>query len=308
MIAAGVALFLVDLARNFRFAIDGQRRQRLERRHARVAAERHVLRRAAFRSVTSREPLWDQPEPRRRGRGRPLLPARRADRRARDARHEPARRAAAVPAAACPGPSWPPFVAALFTAAFFLLLTVKLDAARDRVRRRRGRDDRCAGCGRPIRGPIACAGRHRRRHQAAGLRDAARVAFVVGDGRADARRRVAVRRARLLLSLPLDRVAAGRGRRRTRCPRRAIRWLAAGCLALASSAAIAREPRARRAVDAPRHRGRAAASLIALCAAFARRRSTRGASRRSRRGNRATARSCTVIVASQGVLRRWSSC
>ena len=42
-IAAGVALFLFDLARNFRFTIEHQRRQCVERRHVGVAAERSLL-------------------------------------------------------------------------------------------------------------------------------------------------------------------------------------------------------------------------------------------------------------------------
>ena len=75
MIAAGVALFLFDLARNFRFAVGRQRRQRLERRHARVAADRTLLACAASRRDEPRAAVG-RPEARDGRRGRRALTCR----------------------------------------------------------------------------------------------------------------------------------------------------------------------------------------------------------------------------------------
>jgi cytochrome c oxidase subunit I+III len=123
MIAAGVALFLIDLARNFRFAID---------HHAGNVWNAGTLEwlptgRYAVRSipkVTSREPLWDQPalaeEVEAGGYFLPGAPTGGLE------------TIVGSPLEARPqyllqltGPSWMPIGSAAFTAAFFLLLTLK---------------------------------------------------------------------------------------------------------------------------------------------------------------------------------------
>ena len=74
--------------------------------------------------VTSREPLWDQPNL-VEDVERALVPARSADRRARDHRHLAGRGAAAIYHPDAGAPAGRLSLAAVFTAAFFLLLTVK---------------------------------------------------------------------------------------------------------------------------------------------------------------------------------------
>ena len=130
MIAAGVALFLIDLARNFRFAIERSRGQRLECRDAGVAADRTCT---GTRSI----PEGDEPRAavgpagaRGGSRSRRPFPAR--ARRPAAWRRSSARRSSARPqyVLQLTGPSWMPIGAAAFTAAFFLLLTVKQALAR----------------------------------------------------------------------------------------------------------------------------------------------------------------------------------
>jgi cytochrome c oxidase subunit I+III len=123
MIAAGVLVFLVDLARNFRMAMEDNAGNvwnagTLEWLPNGVYATRSIP------IVRSREPLWDQPrladdvEA-----GRYYLPGSATGERETivtspvDATPQWLLR--------LPMPGWPPFIAALFTAAFFLLLTVK---------------------------------------------------------------------------------------------------------------------------------------------------------------------------------------
>ena len=124
MIAAGVIVFLVDFARNFRIAIAKNagnvwNAPTLEW----LPTGNYSIR--SIPIITSREPLWDQ-----RGlaadveAGRYYLPGPATGRRetlltsALDARPEYVLQ--------LPGPGWTPFIAAAGTAAFFLLLTVKL--------------------------------------------------------------------------------------------------------------------------------------------------------------------------------------
>ena len=106
-----------------------------------------------------------------------------------------------------PGYGWTPLLAAVFTAGFFMLLTVKLVTLA------------------LVSGVLAVAViliwmwssdpkphapcRDRPRHQGADLCVRAALAFVVGDGGAAAGRRLALSRLRVLLSLSLDRLAAG---------------------------------------------------------------------------------------------------
>ena len=75
--------------------------------------------------VTSREPLWDQPEPGEDVEaGRYYLPGAPTGR--RETIVTSPIEGAPQYVLRLPGPGWPPFLAAVFTAAFFLLLTVKL--------------------------------------------------------------------------------------------------------------------------------------------------------------------------------------
>jgi cytochrome c oxidase subunit I+III len=125
MIAAGVALFLFDLARRLRFSFeenagDVWRAGTLEWLPTGSYGTRSIP------YVTSREPLWDQPNLSKEvENGRHFLPG----------SHTGGRETIVTsPIEAHPQyilqipgePSWSPFLAALFTAAFFMLLTIKL--------------------------------------------------------------------------------------------------------------------------------------------------------------------------------------
>ena len=124
-------------------------------------------------------------------------------------------------------------------------------------------------------------GRHRRRHQAADLRDRPALAFVVGDGRADAGRGLALSRLRLLLSLPLDRLAAGLAAAGAASPAPLWPLLSALLLVASSGLLVARRPRAAgrtrrtrplRAADRARPSSRLSArSAIEVLGALARR-------------------------------------
>jgi cytochrome c oxidase subunit I+III len=124
MIAAGVALFLFDLARNFRPAIEDNAGNiwnagTLEW----LPSGRYATRSIPF--VWSREPLWDQPNLARNvEEGRYYLPGAPTGR--RETIVTSPIHAEPQYLLQMPGPSWPTFLAALFTAACFLLLTVKL--------------------------------------------------------------------------------------------------------------------------------------------------------------------------------------
>ena len=128
MIAAGVLLFLVDLAAQLSASPGGQRRQCLASRHARMAADRRFIRhpqhpvgdRAASRCGTIRI------SPKQVERGRYFLPGTCTG--GRETLVTSAVEAVPQYVLQVPGPSWRSFFAAVFTAAFFLLLTVKLVA------------------------------------------------------------------------------------------------------------------------------------------------------------------------------------
>ena len=124
MIAAGVAVFLVDVARNFRFAVNESAGNvwnagTLEW----LPTGNYSVR--SIPIITSREPLWDQP-----GladavvAGRYYLPGSATGR--RETLLTSAVEAQPQFLLQLPGPGWTPFLAAVGTAAFFLLLTVKL--------------------------------------------------------------------------------------------------------------------------------------------------------------------------------------
>ena len=184
-----------------------ERRQRLERRHARMAADRQLRHAQHPASSTSREPLWDQPNLAEEVEaGRYYLPGTPTGGR-ETLVTSPLDAHAAVPAAAARRRAGRRSSRRSFTAAFFLLLTVKLVVAAVVCGVDRGRRDRCAGCGSSIPGrthpPVDIGG---------GIAlpvyvDRARVAFVVGDGRADAGRRLDLRLRGLLLSLSVDGVS-----------------------------------------------------------------------------------------------------
>jgi len=124
LIAAGVLLFLVDVARRFRFAVEGNAGNvwnagTLEWLPSGLYGTRCIP------LVTSREPLWDQPDLARDVEaGAYYLPCPVTGVRetlitsARDARPQYVLR--------LPFPSWPPILAALFIAVFFYMLTLKL--------------------------------------------------------------------------------------------------------------------------------------------------------------------------------------
>ena len=90
-------LFLVDLARNFRFTVEDDAGNvygggTLEWLPTGLYSTRSIP------VVRSREPLWDDPKLARGRRGGPLFPPQLRHRPARDAHHQPAPRRAAIPA------------------------------------------------------------------------------------------------------------------------------------------------------------------------------------------------------------------
>jgi cytochrome c oxidase subunit I+III len=123
MIAAGVAVFLIDLARNFRVAMEDNagnvwRAGTLEWLPTGVYGTRSIP------IVETREPLWDQPGLAEDVKaGRYYLPGIAAG--ARETIMTSVIEAQPQWLLRMPMPGWPPFIAAIFTAAFFLLLTVK---------------------------------------------------------------------------------------------------------------------------------------------------------------------------------------
>ncbi|HEX7054322.1 MAG TPA: cbb3-type cytochrome c oxidase subunit I [Burkholderiales bacterium] len=124
MLAAGVALFLFDLARKFRMASEASAGNVWNAGTLEWLPNGNYASRS-IPVVASREPLWDQPNLARDvAQGRYYLPGAATGRRetivssALDAEPQFLLR--------MPDPGWAPVVAAGFTAAFFLLLTVKL--------------------------------------------------------------------------------------------------------------------------------------------------------------------------------------
>jgi cytochrome c oxidase subunit I+III len=123
MIAAGVLLFLIDLARNFRMAMEDNAGNvwnagTLEWLPNGVYASRSIP------IVASREPLWDQPGLAQDVEaGRYYLPGTATG--GRETIMTSVMEATPQWLLRMPMPGWAPFVAAVFTAAFFLLLTVK---------------------------------------------------------------------------------------------------------------------------------------------------------------------------------------
>jgi Heme/copper-type cytochrome/quinol oxidases, subunit 1 len=123
MIGAGVALFVFDLARNFRFAVEGTAGNvygggTLEWLPTGLYSTRSIP------VVRSREPLWDQPDLARDvDEGRYFLPGTATG--LRETIITSPIRAEPQYLQIMPGPSAWPLLGALFTAGFFLLLTVQ---------------------------------------------------------------------------------------------------------------------------------------------------------------------------------------
>ena len=122
VIAAGVLVFIIDLARNFRFGEGGPENPwnagTLEFLPNDVYSTRSIP------HVTSREPLWDQPNLAREvEQGLHYLPN--APTGGRETIVTSPIEATPQYVIQMPGPSWTHLAAAAFTAAFFLLLTIK---------------------------------------------------------------------------------------------------------------------------------------------------------------------------------------
>ncbi|MEE1610061.1 cbb3-type cytochrome c oxidase subunit I [Microvirga sp. CF3016] len=123
MIAAGVAIFLVDLARNFRFASEDNAGNVWNAGTLEWLPNGNYATRS-IPAVASRDPLWDQPNlPKDVEDGRYYLPGTATG--GREALVTSPFDARPQYILQIPGPGWQPVLAAVFTAAFFLLLTVK---------------------------------------------------------------------------------------------------------------------------------------------------------------------------------------
>jgi len=124
MFAAGVLVFLVDLIRNLRPTVtqpvgDVWKGASLEWMHNHIYGPRSVP------LVESRDPLWDQPDLSDESKaGRHYLPGTITGR--RETIVTSAVEATPQALLRLPGPGWSPLLAAVFTAGFFMLLTVKL--------------------------------------------------------------------------------------------------------------------------------------------------------------------------------------
>jgi cytochrome c oxidase subunit I+III len=123
LIAAGVALFVVDVARRFRLSFEANAGNVWNAGTLEWLPSGNYSARS-IPIVASREPLWDQPGLARDVEaGRYYLPGAPTGR--RETIVSSPVEAAPQFVMRMPAPGWPPVIAAWFTAAFFLLLTVK---------------------------------------------------------------------------------------------------------------------------------------------------------------------------------------
>jgi cytochrome c oxidase subunit I+III len=123
MFAAGVLVFLVDLARNLRPSIS-EHAGNVWQAGTLEWLPNHVFGIRSMPTVTSREPLWDQNNLEKSVEvGRWYLP--RSATGWRETLVTSPIEAVPQYVLRLPGPGWPPLIAAVLTAAFFLLLTVK---------------------------------------------------------------------------------------------------------------------------------------------------------------------------------------
>ncbi|RVJ76890.1 cytochrome c oxidase subunit I [Sinorhizobium medicae] len=125
VLAAGILVFLVDLAAKFRIG-----NRAVENPWGAGTLEwlpNDVYSTRSIPHITSREPLWDRPSlPQEVRDGHHYLPS--APTGWRETIVTSPIHARPQYVIQMPGPGWPPFLAAVFTAAFFLLLTVKMVA------------------------------------------------------------------------------------------------------------------------------------------------------------------------------------
>jgi cytochrome c oxidase subunit I+III len=123
MFAAGVAVFLIDLVRNLRPGLSDHAGN-LWKAGTLEWMPNHPFGLRSIPAVTSRQPLWDQPDLEKSvDAGRWYLPN--AVTGGRETIVTSPIEAIPQYLLRLPGPGWPPFFAAILTAAFFLLLTVK---------------------------------------------------------------------------------------------------------------------------------------------------------------------------------------
>ena len=124
ILAAGVLLFVIDLIRNFRLGRGGEAGNPWNAGTLEWLPSDNYQTRSIPR-VTGRDPLWEQPGLAQQIEdGRWYLPGAPTGR--RETLVTSAVEAEPQYVAIVPGPSWPTVLAALFTAAFFLLLTVQM--------------------------------------------------------------------------------------------------------------------------------------------------------------------------------------
>lgn len=125
LLGLGVLLFLIDLARNFRPSKSGGSGSNVWNSGTLEWLPSGDYATRSIPVVTSRYPLWDQPRLADDvAAGRYYLPG--APTGGRETLVTSPLEARPQYVLQMPGPGWPPLLAALFTAAFFLLLTVKL--------------------------------------------------------------------------------------------------------------------------------------------------------------------------------------
>jgi cytochrome c oxidase subunit I+III len=123
ILAAGVAVFLIDLIRNMRLGLHDHAGN-VWKAGTLEWVPNHTFGLRSIPAVASRDPLWDQPDLERSVEaGRWYLSASLTGR--RETIVTSPIEGAPQYVLRLPGPGWTPFFAAIFTSAFFLLLTVK---------------------------------------------------------------------------------------------------------------------------------------------------------------------------------------